>query len=109
MPKIVLEFAHQEVIQKPKYIANAWSPIIDHLKSYAEFKNVESLKEMYSSKKPTRPYDETIFRYRAPDLNVEVFEHFEIFLHKAEQENKDLIITGDLNCNLLLAGGNQEA
>ncbi len=46
--------------------------------------------------------------YRAPDLNVEVFEHFEIFLHKAEQENKDLIITGDLNCNLLLAEGNIE-
>ena len=35
-----------------------------------------------------------------------ILEHFEIFLHKAEQENKDLIVTGDLNCNLLLAEGN---
>ena len=37
--------------------------------------------------------------YRAPDLNVEIFDYFEIFLRKAEQENKDIIITGDLNCN----------
>jgi exonuclease III len=35
--------------------------------------------------------------YRAPDLNVEIFDYFEIFLRKAEQENKDIIITGDLN------------
>mgnify|MGYP002803544190 FL=1 len=53
MPNIILELAHQEIIQKPKYIANAWSSIIAHLKGYAEFKSVEDLKEMYSSKKPT--------------------------------------------------------
>mgnify|MGYP002804100580 CR=1 FL=1 len=39
--------------------------------------------------------------YRAPDLNAEIFDSFEIFLRKAEQENKDIIIKGDLNCNLL--------
>jgi hypothetical protein len=38
--------------------------------------------------------------YRAPDLNVEIFHYFEIFLCKAEQENKDVIITVDLICNL---------
>lgn len=53
MSKIVLELAHQELIQKPKYIAHAWSPIIAQLKNYGEFKNVESLNEMWSLKKPT--------------------------------------------------------
>ena len=39
--------------------------------------------------------------YRAPDLNVEIFDHFEKFLQKIEYENKDMILAGDLNCNLL--------
>jgi hypothetical protein len=30
--------------------------------------------------------------YHAPDLNVEIFDYFEIFLRKAEQGNKDIII-----------------
>ena len=46
--------------------------------------------------------------YRAPDLNVEIFDYFEIFLRKAEQENKDIIITGDLNCNLFSAEENTQ-
>ncbi len=55
--------------------------------------------------------NETIFsQFMVPhvEVHVEIFEHFEIFLHKAEQENKDLIITGDLNCNLSLAEGNNQ-
>ena len=39
--------------------------------------------------------------YRAPDLSAEIFDHFETFLQKTEHENKDIIFTGDLNCNLL--------
>ena len=39
--------------------------------------------------------------YRAPDLRAEIFDHFEIFLQNIEHENKDVILTGDLNCNLL--------
>jgi hypothetical protein len=47
--------------------------------------------------------------YRAPDLNVEIFDYFEIFgLRKAEQENKDIIITGDHNCNLFSAEENTQ-
>ena len=39
--------------------------------------------------------------YRAPDLSAEIFDDFETFLQKTEHENKDIILTGDLNCNLL--------
>ena len=53
MPNIIFELAHQELIQKPKYIANAWSPIIGHLKNIPEFKDIKSVKEMYTEKKPT--------------------------------------------------------
>ena len=39
--------------------------------------------------------------YRALGLSVEIFDHFEIFLQNIEHQNKDIILTGDLNCNLL--------
>ena len=38
--------------------------------------------------------------YRPPDSNAKVFDLFEEFLQKAEAEHKELIIVGDLNCDL---------
>ena len=34
MLKIIEELAHQEIIQRPKYVANAWSPIVNELKRF---------------------------------------------------------------------------
>ena len=39
--------------------------------------------------------------YRSPNSKIEIFNHFEEFLKLADIENKQIIITGDLNCNLL--------
>ena len=39
--------------------------------------------------------------YRPPNSKIEMFHSFEEFLKQAEIENKQLIITRDLNCNLL--------
>ena len=59
-------------------------------------------------KKPrTKPFLVSSW-YRAPDVDVEIFDSFEIFLCKAEQENKDIIITGNLNCNLLSVEDNTQ-
>ena len=81
MPNIILELAHQEIIQKPKYIANAWSPIIAHLKSYAQFKNVESLKEMYSSKKPTaKKIIKLLNGTPSSDAERQCFDHLKRFI-----------------------------
>ena len=46
--------------------------------------------------------------YRAPDLCVEILDHFEIFLQNIEHENKDVILTGGLNCNLLSTETNKK-
>ena len=81
MPNIILELAHQEIIQKPKYIANAWSPIIAHLKSYAQFMNVESLKEMHSSKKPTaKKIIELLNSTPSSDAERQCFDHLKRFI-----------------------------
>ena len=39
--------------------------------------------------------------YRPPNLDATFFEYFENFLRKADDENLEIIITGDFNCNLL--------
>ena len=38
--------------------------------------------------------------YRPPSAKIELFEKFENFLKLIDNEDKDIIITGDLNCNL---------
>lgn len=53
MQQTIEELAHQELIQRPKYIANAWSPIVSTLKGCAEFEDVTSLQSLYEQKKPT--------------------------------------------------------
>ena len=39
--------------------------------------------------------------YRPPNSSIELFSDFEKFLQLVDDENKEIIITGDLNCNLL--------
>ena len=39
--------------------------------------------------------------YRPPSAKIKLFEIFENFLKLIDNEDKDIIITGDLNCNLI--------
>ena len=39
--------------------------------------------------------------YRPPRAKIELFQMFENFLKLIDNEDKDIIITGDLNCNLI--------
>ena len=50
---IFLELAHQELVQKPKYISLAWSAQLQALKEFAEFNDFNSICIMYERKKPT--------------------------------------------------------
>ena len=38
--------------------------------------------------------------YKPPNSNLQVFDEFEIFLRKCDLENKELILLGDLNCDI---------
>lgn len=51
--QIILELAHQELIQKPKYIAQCWSPILDELRQLEQFSSPETIAELFSMKMPT--------------------------------------------------------
>lgn len=43
---ILEELAHQELVQKPKYITCAWSPQLEALKGFAEFHDFNSMSTM---------------------------------------------------------------
>ena len=47
---ILEELVHQELIQKPKYIAMAWSDELQALKCFPEFCDASSLCTMYEEK-----------------------------------------------------------
>ena len=51
--EIIHELAHQELIQKPRYIVNCWSPILHSLQDHQEFQTFEGFKEFYKSKTPS--------------------------------------------------------
>ena len=52
-------------------------------------------------KKPkSRPFLLTTW-YRPPDSKVEIFDKFESYLLKLDEEDKESMIVGDTNCNLL--------
>ena len=49
---LLMELAHQEIIQKPRYVAQCWSPIITSLKSDPHFCSVKSIKELFMDLSP---------------------------------------------------------
>ena len=49
---IIWQLAHKEIIQKPRYIANCWTPILSLLKRYMPFQSLENLVSLYNEKKP---------------------------------------------------------
>ena len=50
---ILKELAHQELVQRPKYISTAWNEQLKVLKTFSEFRDVKSMCTMYEAKKPT--------------------------------------------------------
>ena len=51
--QIIFELAHQELIQKPKYIAQCWSPIVQELRELQPFGNPQTIDGLYAMKTPT--------------------------------------------------------
>ena len=50
---IVKELAHQELIQRPRYICNSWAPIMSGLKDFTQFQTVANLMQLYEDSRPS--------------------------------------------------------
>ncbi len=52
------------------------------------------------TKPPSKPFIVTTI-YRPPNANADFFDHLEKLIKQIHDENKEMYILGDLNCNLL--------
>ena len=50
---ILSELAHQELIQRPRYIAQCWAPVLAEPKQYPEFSSPTGLDDFFSAKMPS--------------------------------------------------------
>ena len=50
---IVHELAHQELVEKPRYIVDCLAPIINRIRVYTPCQTMEDLQKFYNEKKPT--------------------------------------------------------
>lgn len=50
---IILELAHQEIVQKPRYISDCMAPVINPLRLYPAFQTLEELNKMYDDRRPS--------------------------------------------------------
>ena len=83
--KIILELAHQELIQKPQYVVNSWAPIINSLRSHYHFQTLEDLKGPYDTKQPTAKRLTKLFRAEpSNDAERQSLEHLKIFVKSLE-------------------------
>lgn len=78
---ILHELAHQEIVQKPRYIADCLSPIVNALRVYTPFQTLEDLKSFYSAKKPSsKKIINLLSANPEPGAEQNSFEHFKRFV-----------------------------
>lgn len=56
--------------------------------------------------KPSRPFV-VITVYRPPNVSTDFFTHFEQLIQNIDDENKEIYVLGDLNCDLLKSVSDQ--
>ena len=49
---MILELAHQELLQRPRYIAECWAPVVATVKTHECFYSLKKMMELYSDLKP---------------------------------------------------------
>ena len=78
---IFCQLAHQELIQRPRYVANCWSPILRSLDTHDCFGNETNLRSFYEQLKPT-PKKVVKILHACPNNEAErnTFDHLKRFV-----------------------------
>ena len=78
---IVHELAHQELVQKPRYIVDCLAPIINRMRVYTPFQTMEDLQKIYNEKKPTaKRVINLLSANPTPGAEQNSLEHFKRFV-----------------------------
>jgi len=89
---LLTELAHQEIIQKPTYVAQCWYPIMSALKSDPHFCSVKSIKELFLDLSPDA---KRVLKVLHPEVKSESEQQRFEFLKNAVHQG---IVTNDGDC-----------
>ena len=82
---ILFELAHQELVQKPRYIANCWAPILSILQINPLFQTRERLASLYESKRPTAKKIINMLKAESPnDHQKQALDHLKRYIRFLE-------------------------
>ncbi len=82
---IIWELAHQEIIQKPRYIANCWGPIVSILKAYPPFQSPDNVVSLFNEKRPNgRKVIKMLDAHPSNDAERACFDHLKRYIRSVE-------------------------
>ena len=102
MQKIFEELAHQELVQKPKYIADAWGPYLQPLKDFQEFSDVDTMNTLYEEKRPTSKRVIKLLK-ADPCSNAEgeCFDHLKRYIKSLGESQLSGLLQFVTGCNII--------
>lgn len=98
---IIFELAHQEIIQKPRYIANCWAPIVKGLQVFKPFQSIDDLENIFNEKKVTnKKLVKLLSGSPVTDAERESFEHLKRFIKNLKEDGLSAFLqfTTGSNC-----------
>ena len=84
---IINELAHQELIQKPRYITNCWSPILRSLQNGSDdtFQTVDGVAQLYEDKRPTaKKVNKLFYADTSNDVERQSLDHLKRYVKSLE-------------------------
>ncbi len=100
---IIGQLAHQELIQKPRFVSNCMAPILNHLKSSMHFSSLANLVLFYESKKPSPKKVVKLF-IGAPsnDAERQAFDHLKRYVKNLSEDTLKLFLQFTTGSDLLV-------
>ena len=91
--QIVSELAHQEIVQKPRYIMNCWAPIVKSLITFPEFTSVTALENLYEVKRPTAKKKIKLIKSEpATEQERQCLDHLQKYIRSLSGETLSLFV-----------------
>ena len=85
LESIIWELAHQEIIQKPRYIASCWGPIVSILKAYAPFQSSDNVVSLFNEKRPNgKKVIKMLDMHPSNDAERACFDHLKRYIRSVE-------------------------
>ena len=79
--EIIFQLAHQEIVQRPKYIATCWSTMLKSLTIFDPFKSIEGLRGMFEEKTASpKKVLKLLSAQPENDAERESFDHLKRFI-----------------------------